>query len=80
MSDKKPPLGVEPYYVNTSIRVRDLCSAIYRQVQDCEPDHNKIKLWCKEIMFLNEMDRTLRYEEKQKVWSEDKSGMLHEML
>ena len=79
MMDNKPPIGVEPYYVNISHRICDLCTAIYRQTEADEINHNKIKLWCKEILLLNEMDRMLHYEEQQKVWSEDKSGILNEM-
>lgn len=78
MNDCKPPTGCSPYYVAISARICELCEAIktYSTISD---KHNKIKLWCKEIMLLNEVDRNLRYEEKQKVWAEDHKGNLHEI-
>jgi len=78
MNDCKPPIGCSPYYVSISARICELCEAIktYSTISD---KHDKIKLWCKEIMLLNEVDRNLRYEEKQKVWAEDHRGNLHEM-
>lgn len=79
MSDSRPPMGAKPYYVMISDRIRDLCMAMIRQLEADSMNHNQVKLWCKEILMLNEMDRTLRHEEQQKVWAEDKNGMLHEM-
>ena len=75
---KKPPIGCPPYYVSTSARICELCDAIKRYSIETDK-HNKIALWCKEIMYLNEMDRNLRYEEKSKVWKEDKDGHLQEI-
>ena len=76
---EKPPLGCQPYYVYIGPRIEDLCNAIVRCYADEKPNHNKIALWCKEILYLNEMDRNLRYDEKCKVWKEDKDGTLKEM-
>lgn len=78
-STSKPPLGCPPHYTYVSSRIEDLCNAIVRCYAEWKPNHNKIALWCKEIMLLNEMDRNLRYEEKRKVWAEDKDGKLQEM-
>lgn len=78
-STSKPPLGCPPRYTYVCSRIEDLCNAIVRCYADWKPNHNKISLWCKEIMYLNEMDRNLRYEEKRKVWKEDKDGKLQEM-
>ena len=75
----KPPLGCPPHYTYVSSRIEDLCNAIVRCYADWKPNHNKIALWCKEIMYLNEMDRNLRYEEKRKVWKEDKDGHFQEV-
>lgn len=74
----KPPLGCAPYYVGISARICDLCEAIKRY-STAGGKHDKIKLWALEILQLNEMDRNLRYEEKRKVWKEDKHGKLQEM-
>lgn len=74
----KPPLGCAPSYVYISARICELCEAIKRYSTETGK-HNQIALWCKEIMYLNEMDRNLRYEEKSKVWKEDKDGKLQEM-
>ena len=74
----KPPLGCAPSYVYISARICELCEAIKRYSTETGK-HNQIALWCKEIMYLNEMDRNLRYEEKRKVWKEDKHGNLQEM-
>ena len=76
---EKPPLGCKPYYVYIGPRIEDLCNAIVRCYADGRPNHNKIALWCKEILCLNEMYRNLRYDEKCKVWKEDKDGTLKEM-
>lgn len=78
-STSKPPLGCPPHYTYVVSRIEDLCNAIVRCYADWKPNHNKIALWCKEIMYLNEMDRNLRYDEKRKVWKEDKDGKLQEM-
>lgn len=78
-STSKPPLGCPPRYTYVGSRIEDLCNAIVRCYADWKPNHNKIALWCKEIMYLNEMDRDLRYEEKCKVWKEDANGKLQEM-
>lgn len=78
-STSKPPLGCAPRYTYVVSRIEDLCKAIVRCYADWKPNHNKIALWCKEIMYLNEMDRSLRYEEKRKVWREEKDGNLQEM-
>lgn len=75
---EKPPLGCAPSYVYISARICELCEAIKRHSTETGK-HNQIALWCKEIMYLNEMDRNLRYEEKRKVWTEDKHGKLQEM-
>ena len=75
----KQPIGCPPHYTYVSSRIEDLCNAIVRYYADWKPNHNKIALWCKEIMYLNEMDRNLRYEEKRKVWKEDKDGHLQEV-
>lgn len=75
---EKPPLGCAPYYVGISARICELCEAIKRHSTETGK-HNQIALWCKEIMYLNEMDRNLRYDEKCKVWKEDKHGNLQEM-
>ena len=75
---EKPPLGCAPSYVYISARICELCEAIKRYSTETGK-HNKIALWCKEIMLLNEMDRNLRYDEKCKVWKEDKDGNLQEM-
>ena len=76
--EDKPPIGCSPYYVSVSARICEFCEAIKRY-STVSGKHNQIRLWCKEIMYLNEMDRTLRYDEKQKVWTEDHKGKLHEM-
>ena len=78
MNDK-PPIGATPYYVRNHERIKELCEAIIRQTESGHANHDKIKLWCLEIVHLNEMDRILRYEEEQKVWTEDKKGNLHQM-
>jgi len=78
-STSKPPLGCPPHYTYVCSRIEDLCNAIVRCYADWKPNHNKIALWCKEIMLLNEMDRNLRYEEKRKVWKKDEDGKLQEM-
>ena len=75
---EKPPLGCAPYYVGISARICELCEAIKRY-STAGGKHDKIKLWAYEILQLNEMDRNLRYEEKRKVWKEDKHGKLQEM-
>ena len=83
MSCQKPPLGVCPYYVNISIRVREICEAMIRQTDvdgSHKWNHNAIRMWCQELMMLNEMDRTLRDQEEQKVWVENKRGDLRELL
>lgn len=74
----KPPIGCTPYYVSISARVCELCEAIKRYSAE-SGKHNQIKLWATEIMLLNEMDRTLRRVEKEKVWVEDRRGMLKEV-
>lgn len=78
-STSKPPLGCAPRYTYVGSRIEDLCNAIIRCYADWKPNHNMIALWCKEIMYLNEMDRNLRHDEKCKVWKEDKHGNLQEM-
>lgn len=77
-STSKPPLGCAPSYVYISARICELCEAI-KQHSTETGKHNQIALWCKEIMYLNEMGRNLRYDEKCKVWKEDKHGNLQEM-
>ena len=79
MNSEKPPLGVQPFYTYIGARIEDLCDGIVRQFLSEKVNHDSVKLWCKEIMYLNEMDRMLRYDEQQKTWREDRSGMLHEM-
>ena len=74
----KPALGASPYYVNISARICELCEAIKRYSTETGK-HNKIALWCKEILYLNEVDRNLRYDESCKVWIENKNGTLKEM-
>lgn len=75
---EKPPLGCKPYYIHIAARIQELCEAIERNTVE-KDRHNRIQLWLKEIWLLNEMDRNLRYEEKRKVWKEDKHGKLQEM-
>ena len=66
----KPQIGCSPYYVNISARICELCEAIKRY--STEPDkHDKIRLWVQEILCLIEVDRTLRYAEKRKVFFEE---------
>ena len=77
-STSKPPLGCAPSYAYISARICELCEAIKRY-STVDGKHDKIKLWAYEILQLNEMDRNLRYEEKRKVWKEDKDGKLQEM-
>lgn len=74
----KPQIGCAPYYVNISARICELCEAIKHYSTESDK-HDKILLWCKEIIYLNEVDRHLRYDEKCKTWREDKKGYLHEM-
>ena len=78
MDSRKPPIGCKPYYVAIPERIDELCDAIktYASVPD---GHNNVRLWCSEILLLNEMDRTLRYNEKQKTWTVDKAGQFNEM-
>ena len=71
---------IKPYYVHISNRISELCEAISRKAETNDLNHNKIRLWLKEIALLNEVDRMLQYEEKQKVWTEDKNGQLKEMV
>jgi len=66
----KPPLGCSPYYVHISSRICDLCEAIKRY-STYGNKHDKIKLWAYEIMILNEADRNLRHQAKQKVFFEE---------
>ncbi len=73
----KPPLGCKPYYIYIGPRIEDLCSAIVRHYAAGKVNHDKILLWCKEIIYLNEMYRNLRYDEKCKVWREDKDGSVN---
>lgn len=78
MNDTKPPLGCSPYYVGIDARICQLCEAI-KEYSTYSCKHDQIRMWCKEILLLNEVDRMLRHEEKQKVWLEDEKGYLHEM-
>ena len=73
----KPPLGCSPYYVNISARICDLCDAIKRHATGTGT-HNKVLLWAKEIIYLNEMDRSLKHDEKQRTWVENRDGTLRE--
>lgn len=75
---QKPQSKYEPSRTYLSARICELCEAI-KQYSTESDKHNKIALWCKEIMYLNEMDRDLRYEEKRKVWREEKGGELHDV-
>lgn len=74
----RPIMGCSPYYVSISARVCELCEAIKRYSAE-SGKHNQIKLWTTEIMLLNEVDMTLRRVEKEKVWVEDRRGMLKEV-
>ena len=65
-ASKKPPLGCKPYYIHIAARIQELCEAIERNTVE-KNRHNKIRLWLKEIWLLNEVDRELRSEEKNKV-------------
>lgn len=60
----KPPIGVSPYYVSISARICELCEAIKRFSTE-KDKHDKIKLWCGEIMCLNEVDRAMKKYERQ---------------
>ena len=75
---EKPPLGCSPYYVNTTARICELCEAIIRYASVLK-NHNLIKLWATEILYLNEMDRSLARTEKEKTWVEGKDGKLEEL-
>jgi len=66
----KPEIGCSPYYVHISSRICELCEAIKRY-STYENKHDKIKLWAYEIMILNEADRNLRHQAKQKVFFEE---------
>lgn len=79
MNEKRPPEGVDPYYVHIAWRAKNLCEAIVKQLEGSDPDHNRIRLWCYELIQLNELDRNLRYQEKQKMWAEDRHGRLFEI-
>lgn len=65
-STSKPPLGCKPYFIYIPARIRELCEAIERNAAEKDM-HNRIRLWLKEIWLLNEVDRELRSEEKNKV-------------
>lgn len=77
-STSKPPLGCKPYFIHIPARIRKLCEAIERNAAEKDM-HNRIRLWLKEIWLLNEVDRELRHEEKNKVWEKDADGKLQEM-
>jgi hypothetical protein len=64
--------------VNISARICELCEAIKRYSTE-ERRHNQILLWAKEIIYLNEMDRSLKHDEKQRTWVENKDGTLKEI-
>lgn len=76
--NSKPPLGCSPYYVSISARICELCEAIKRYSTESK-QHNKIRLWATEILYLNEMDRMLRRTEQEKTWVEEKDGTLKEV-
>ena len=78
LNSSKPPLGCSPYYVNISARICELCDAIKRHSTE-KGFHNKILLWAKEIIYLNEMDRSLKHDEKQRTWVENRDGTLKEI-
>lgn len=78
LASEKPPIGCKPYYVHIAARIRELCGAIVRNAAE-KDRHNQIRLWLKEIWLLNETDRELRHEEKNKVWEKDADGKLQEM-
>lgn len=75
---EKPPMGCSPYYIHISARICELCEAIKRYSTE-KGFHNKILLWAKEIIYLNEMDRSLDHDAKQKTWVENKDGTLKEI-
>ena len=74
----KPTVGCSPYYVNISARICELCEAIKRYSTE-KGRHNQILLWAKEIIYLNEMDRSLKNDEKQRTWVENRDGTLKEI-
>lgn len=74
----KHSLGCKPYYVAISERMSELCEAIERNASG-EEMHNKTRLWIAELHMLNEMDRTLRRVEKEKVYVEDDTGGMKEV-
>lgn len=74
----KPPIGCSPYYVNISARICELCEAIKRHSTE-KGKHNQIKLWATEIIYLNEMDRSLQRVSEEKTWVEQKDGTLKEV-
>lgn len=76
MTSRGCPRGCS--FCHVAARICELCEAIKRYSTETGK-HNRIALWCKEIMYLNEMDRNLRYDEKCKVWREEKDGKLQEM-
>ena len=76
--ETKPPIGCSPYYVNISERICELCESIKRYSTE-RGKHNQIKLWATEILYLNEMDRSLDRVSKEKTWVENKDGTLREV-
>ena len=54
-----------------------MCDAIKRHATGTGT-HNKVLLWAKEIIYLNEMDRSLKHDEKQRTWVENRDGTLRE--
>lgn len=75
---EKPTMGCSPYYVNISARICELCESIKRYSTE-KGKHNQIKLWATEILYLNEMDRSLDRAAREKTWIEGKDGMLREV-
>lgn len=78
MDDCREPVGCKPYFVSIQDRICELCDAI-KNYSAVPGKNDKVALWCKEILMLNEADRSLRYEEQRKVWVEDGRGQLHQI-
>ena len=66
----KPPAGCAPYYVRVHERICELCKAIMRHAGRAD-GHKNIRLWTTEIMFLTELDRCMRKQEKMEIFDEE---------
>lgn len=58
---EKPPIGITPYYVFYSQRIRDLANAIARHAGNAE-DHC-VHDWIQEILILRSLLRAMRTKE-----------------